>query len=68
VYGVDQFWEKPEPVFAGILHDRGCLWNRFVMIGRVQSFLDLIEKTVSEPFGAFAPLVIVLVEPDAPQT
>ncbi len=60
VYGVDQFWEKPEPVFAGILRDRGCLWNSFVMIGKVQTFLDLIETTVPELQGAFTPLVRVM--------
>jgi mannose-1-phosphate guanylyltransferase len=64
VYGVDQFWEKPEPVLAEILRGRGCLWNSFVMIGKVQSFLDLIEKTVPELHGAFAPLVRAMEGPE----
>jgi hypothetical protein len=30
----------------------GCLWNSFVMVGRVGSFLDLIRRTQPELFEA----------------
>lgn len=56
MYSVDRFWEKPEPVVAEMLRDRGCLWNSFVMVGKVRAFLDLIAKTAPELWEAFAPL------------
>jgi mannose-1-phosphate guanylyltransferase len=39
---VTGFWEKPGPELAATLDLRGCVWNSFVMIGRVRAFLDLI--------------------------
>jgi mannose-1-phosphate guanylyltransferase len=43
---VNRFWEKPTVEIASQLHDRGCLWNTFVMVGRVRTFLESIESTV----------------------
>ena len=50
---VHRFWEKPDPVFAGRLLERGCLWNSFVMVGRVRAFLSMIRRAVPELFGRF---------------
>lgn len=49
LHRVNRFWEKPSHPLAQTLMARGCLWNMFVMIGRVSIFLTLIEKLM--PFG-----------------
>ena len=40
---VERFWEKPTTAIASELMDRGCLWNSFVMVGKVKSFLELFK-------------------------
>ena len=55
---VRRFWEKPTPEFARGLLERGCLWNSFVMVGRVSAFLKMIRNAapeLSERFNALAP-------------
>lgn len=47
------FWEKPSPTMASALMDRGCLWNTFVMAGRVKAFLNVIRQALPRLFGAF---------------
>ena len=49
-----RFWEKPSVALAEDLLNRGCLWNSFVMIGRVDALLKLIRLAVPELFDAFA--------------
>ncbi len=44
LYRVKRFWEKPAAATARGLLARGCLWNSFVMIGRVPAFLALIRR------------------------
>ncbi|HTF71489.1 MAG TPA: sugar phosphate nucleotidyltransferase, partial [Edaphobacter sp.] len=39
---VRQFWEKPTLATAQDLLQRGCLWNTFVTIGRVSTFIDVL--------------------------
>jgi mannose-1-phosphate guanylyltransferase len=39
---VRQFWEKPTLAIAQDLLRRGCLWNTFVTIGRVSTFIDVL--------------------------
>lgn len=39
---VRQFWEKPILATAEDLQRRGCLWNTFVTIGRVSTFVDVL--------------------------
>lgn len=56
VFAVRRFWEKPNQLTAQKLLHRGCLWNSFVMIASVQSFLEVIESTISHLYGAFADL------------
>lgn len=50
---VQRFWEKPSAKVAKTLLDRGFLWNSFVMVGRVDSFLRMIKRAVPELFAAF---------------
>jgi mannose-1-phosphate guanylyltransferase len=55
---VRRFWEKPTPEFARGLLERGCLWNSFVMVGRVSAFLKMIGDAapeLSERFNALVP-------------
>ncbi len=46
VWAVRRFWEKPERALAVELMDQGCLWNSFVMVGKVSGFLRMIRRTV----------------------
>jgi len=46
VFEVCRFWEKPSRKIASRLMRSGCLWNSFIMIGRVSAFLGLIRKTL----------------------
>lgn len=41
---VKHFWEKPTTRQAVELMAKGCLWNSFVMVGKVASFLELFRK------------------------
>jgi mannose-1-phosphate guanylyltransferase len=56
VFPIQRFWEKPSPEVASTLFARGCLWNSFVMVGRVSAFLDLIGRGLPELLRAFEPI------------
>jgi mannose-1-phosphate guanylyltransferase len=51
---VKQFWEKPTIGVAKQLMALGCLWNSFVMVGKVGTFLDMFRKQLPEMFRMFA--------------
>ncbi len=53
VFEVRRFWEKPSREMASRLMRRGCLWNSFVMVGRVRAFLKLMRRTVPSLLEAF---------------
>ncbi|MCC7175444.1 MAG: NTP transferase domain-containing protein [Bryobacterales bacterium] len=53
VFRVRCFWEKPALELASALMQRGCLWNSFVMAGRVTSFLNLMRKALPGLLSAF---------------
>lgn len=55
LFRVNRFWEKPSAEVARGLFDRGCLWNTFVMVGRVRTFLSALKQSVPNVFRAFAP-------------
>jgi mannose-1-phosphate guanylyltransferase len=57
VFRVNRFWEKPSLEVARGLMDRGCLWNTFVMIGRVRAFLEMLRQSIPDAFRAFSPAV-----------
>lgn len=48
------FWEKPNKRSAEYLMAKGCLWNSFVMVGKVETFLKLIQKNLPKLFKVFA--------------
>ncbi|HEX7176112.1 MAG TPA: sugar phosphate nucleotidyltransferase [Pyrinomonadaceae bacterium] len=50
---VHRFWEKPTTHMAHALMDMGCLWNSFVMVGRVSAFLEMIRRAAPELYGRF---------------
>lgn len=51
---VRRFWEKPTVTVARKLMERGCLWNSFVMVGRIDSLLKMTYKAVPKLFQSFA--------------
>jgi mannose-1-phosphate guanylyltransferase len=53
VFLVSRFWEKPSLPLASVLFERGYLWNSFVMVGRVESFLSLIWRAVPNLIRSF---------------
>jgi mannose-1-phosphate guanylyltransferase len=56
VFPIRRFWEKPSPEVAMSLLARRCLWNSFVMVGRVSAFLDLIAAGTPKLMTALEPL------------
>lgn len=50
---VKAFWEKPSLNMAQDLMTKGCLWNSFVMVGKVKTFLNLFEKHLPDTFNIF---------------
>ena len=54
---VRKFWEKPSPHLATALMDRGCLWNSFVMVGRVDALLRMTRKALPELYANFAAIM-----------
>jgi mannose-1-phosphate guanylyltransferase len=47
------FWEKPSMAEAMALLERGCMWNTFTMVGRVEAFLRMIEAAAPEVYRVF---------------
>jgi mannose-1-phosphate guanylyltransferase len=56
VHHVRRFVEKPSPEVAAHLFRTGCLWNTFVMVGHVRTFLKLAVESVPEVMNALAGL------------
>ena len=50
---VARFWEKPSRSLASVLMKNGCLWNSFVMIGKIAAFLALIHRGLPKMMGLF---------------
>ncbi|HEU4506611.1 MAG TPA: sugar phosphate nucleotidyltransferase [Pyrinomonadaceae bacterium] len=53
---VRKFWEKPSATLAQKLMERGCLWNSFVIVGRVDALLRMAQAAVPELYESFAAL------------
>jgi mannose-1-phosphate guanylyltransferase len=56
---VSRFWEKPSRPVALSLMNRGCLWNSFVMIGKVETFLALIRRALPKLMRAFESTILL---------
>ena len=50
---VRKFWEKPDASLASSLMQRGCLWNSFVMVGRVDALLKMTRAALPELYAVF---------------
>jgi len=50
---VKRFWEKPSFESAQHLLSKGCLWNSFVMVGSVATFLEVIKRQLPELYRMF---------------
>lgn len=50
---VARFWEKPSKSLASALMKNGCLWNSFVMVGKIAAFLNLIHRALPDLTCAF---------------
>jgi len=57
VFEVRRFWEKPSRRIASRLMSRGCLWNSFVMVGRVSAFLNMVRRTLPVLLSTFESMV-----------
>jgi mannose-1-phosphate guanylyltransferase len=53
LFEVKRFWEKPSRRIAERLMAGGCLWNSFVMVGRVAAFLKIMRRALPELIAAF---------------
>lgn len=51
-YGVQGFMEKPDAGTAASLWAAGCLWNTFVLAGRLPTYLRLAESGMPETLAA----------------
>jgi mannose-1-phosphate guanylyltransferase len=56
IFHVDRFWEKPSQSLAYYLMNSGCLWNSFIMVGRVEAFLSLIRDAAPALSRSFMPV------------
>ena len=50
---VRRFWEKPSLESAEKLLKDGCLWNSFVMVGRIETFLQTIHGKLPALYRQF---------------
>ena len=55
-FPIRRFWEKPSLRLAERLFERGALWNSFVMVGWVDTFLGLTRRVAPDLLAAFEPL------------
>ncbi len=51
---VRRFWEKPSPEIARDLMASGCLWNSFVIVGRLSTLLGLFMVMMPELHTSFS--------------
>jgi mannose-1-phosphate guanylyltransferase len=54
---VARFVEKPRLALAEQLLQQGCLWNTFVMVGRIETFIRILNSTVAPVFQTLSPLI-----------
>ena len=50
---VKRFWEKPSATVAASLMEHGCLWNSFVMVGRVDALLSMTRAALPDLYADF---------------
>src|SRR5262249_49504946 len=50
---VRRFYEKPLPNIAESLYRQGCLWNSFIMVGNIKTFMGLFAKALPQLYRSF---------------
>lgn len=65
--GVRQFWEKPSPLQAYLLHERGAVWNTFVAVGQASTLWDMVHHAAPELSADFAVIRQAMVQADRAQ-
>ncbi|MFZ0516038.1 MAG: sugar phosphate nucleotidyltransferase [Acidobacteriaceae bacterium] len=53
VFAVRRFWEKPSKEKASHLMRAGCLWNSFIMVGRLSAFIRMVRESLPGLLAAF---------------
>jgi mannose-1-phosphate guanylyltransferase len=53
---VQKFWEKPDSATTTSLFRNGCLINTFIVIGKSQTIIEQMNKSIPELFKAFEPI------------
>jgi mannose-1-phosphate guanylyltransferase len=66
VYLVRRFWEKPDRPTAAHLLAQGHLWNTFILVGGVDTFLALVRAAVPEVFRPLRAIASCLGTPAEP--
>lgn len=54
LFRIQGFWEKPDAATAAALYRAGCLWNCFVLIGKVRRVLTVFRRHLPEVYEPFA--------------
>ena len=54
IHRVNRFWEKPSLEIAQSLLEQDCLWNTFVMVGRTDAFLKILESASPQWYDALS--------------
>ena len=57
---VRRFWEKPSGLIVSELMAAGCLWNSFIVVGRVSTLLALFIMTMPRLYQAFSKIRPIL--------
>jgi mannose-1-phosphate guanylyltransferase len=60
---VRRFWEKPSLASAQTLMRTGCLWNSFIMVGRLNCFREMIARATPSLYQAFEAIKLDLNTP-----
>jgi len=53
IFEVRRFWEKPSPRLARELLAKGCLWNSFMIVGRLSTLLGLFVIATPRLYSEF---------------
>ena len=64
---VRRFWEKPPVQVSLQLWEQGCLWNTFVMVGKLSSFISLTVKALPDFASRFSTALRLLEGPSREQ-
>lgn len=59
-FAVGGFWEKPSEEMAAQLLARGCLWNSFIIVARLEALLSLMMYTLPRLYLSFEAIRPVL--------